>query len=1635
MNKYHKILLLVLLWITTISLAYGQRYQLPENPDEFVAGANLMLEGMRGEQAVFTRSNFDSIWVSIPGEHQKQIISIGRKMLNKKYPATPHFLNFFTTITNGYIQDKLSGSVWRNFYNVLDKSVEQNQPKEVNTFLTIALNLFNQQYLYASNFNSLQLNGGSFDFEYIESALPEANEQLPEANENEKQTGTFDDWDTNDNWNNDGWGNDNNTANDDGKNSSNTDGWGNKEDNTEAQSASDVFAQSEQALYEALTQTKPQPIVEGPVLHLKNVNFIFTTTYDSVGIKNTSGKLMLHKEIFVGKGGTFNWEMAGLDPNKVFVTFADYNFHIAKTRFEAEKVKLTYQGKIAEPAEGIFSFESRQHIGPEDAEFPRFKAYDNKVKVLDIAGKELSYTGGFSMRGNKILGASVIPGNSEIILNRDGQKVAKILSEFFVFADSTVSSKAAKVVLFHQRDSITHPQLQFRYYTNQKDLILRKNDGLYKNSPFWSSYFNMEISADLISWNIMKDSMDITTLNARNQIPARFTSKEYYNDVELAQITGMYGFNPLQMAVSYGRKIKKKEFYYTEMAEAYKQNPKVVKDAMTFLMTKGFVQLDQYGKVIIQEKAIHFVLSSFKRKDYDDIVFNSLTESASNATLNLENQELSIRGINRFYISRPLDVYIYPDSSTVTLLKNRDFKFNGQLYAGNFEFIGKDFIFRYDSFLVDMDQIDSIRFYIDVKDERTGEVSRQRVDNKLIGGGADSTSAKALSGLSTSFDGNSGTLYINVPNNKSGLREFPQYPTFDASRGAVVYFNNENVLDKAYDESVYFIIPPFKIDSLSGSDPATIGFEGTLVSGGILPDLKETLKIMPDKTLGFNHKIPEEGYSLYGGAAKIYNDLSLTGNGLNAQGSIDYFTTSLHAENFIFYPDSVTTTVGTSAVIKPGTLEGISFPEAKVDSFQMKWLPHQDSMYVSNFENNPFQFYNASASMYGTATITNNGVYGDGKLFTRGSESISKEMHFTETEYSAQHAEFKINSDNPSKPALAGDDIRLNFDLVNDEAEISPEIEGVAAIDFPYAQFKTSISQAVWNLDNRKITMTKPDNVVLENSYFYSTREELDSLAFNGSQAEYDIDSLKLYIQGIPNIKVADAMIIPEGNEITIYENSRIGTLTNTTLVIDTLNQYHTMIDGTIDIKSRTKFTGDASYQFVNARADTFRIKFGKFELVEDESRRRNRDLYTLSSGSVTEEDNLIISPGMIFKGQATMYAVKKPLELEGEVKLDFNNRENYNTWINYNSNEEQRTDIAFDFKSAETTTGEPLTAGLHFSQRDDSLYHTFITDKITPADNDFFIPNGILSYNFEKEYYQIVDTLKTTGENYAGKVFTYNENNGDITFEGPVKFVTNREAFQMQTAAIGKGNIYRGDYEANTFMALEIDMPSQASAAMATDIFDVVERLVLPEANDDQATLLYKAAEIIGENNAKEFEKRNQEEYVPLWGVSNNLIQNLVISNINLKYNSKHKAWYSDGKIGISNILRQDINAKVDGFLEMKKTEDGDMFNMFLQVSAGSWYHFSYYDNRLILSSSNPEFNDIVAGKTNVNKAKLGEYVFVPGDVAEALSYVNRFRKDYLGLDDPYNINMAAQQVEQPTDLLPQEVEDKGVTNETEGF
>ena len=166
--------------------------------------------------------------------------------------------------------------------------------------------------------------------------------------------------------------------------------------------------------------------------------------------------------------------------------------------------------------------------------------------------------------------------------------------------------------------------------------------------------------------------------------------------------------------------------------------------------------------------------------------------------------------------------------------------------------------------------------------------------------------------------------------------------------------------------------------------------------------------------------------------------------------------------------------------------------------------------------------------------------------------------------------------------------------------------------------------------------------------------------------------------------------------------------------MIDTLNEYHNLYNGTIDILSRNEFKGKATYELVSA-SDTFAIELTDFRREEVQESRRKTALHTVADGQVQENQNVIISPGMLYRGQVRMHATKEALELDGEVKLDFKNVPGYNTWISYSSDAGQKQ-LIFDFDNSQTDQGEPLVAGLHLGANDNSIYSTFVTDRRRPT-------------------------------------------------------------------------------------------------------------------------------------------------------------------------------------------------------------------------------------------------------------------------------------------------------------------------------
>jgi hypothetical protein len=1583
-----------LLFLFIVIESQAQRYRLTDSLTVFSDRVNEMMLQTRNEIASEAAAAFQQSWSSgaFTQNQQSKIADISLEMLKKDYSPIPFFVQYLNLLSSATQVHGITGSKMDNLLEMIDKSIRQDNGK---TYLTIITNLnsfFNGNALHKNNFNKLYHLNANYDFEYVGETAPEEDIYEPPA-----ATEVFDSWDAWDD--NDDWG------------------------NTDATDAT-VDSWDQPSVF---TDAIPLevPILTGALIRFNNVDLVFATPYDSTVITGTKGDFSLSSHLFSGDGGTVNWESADISKSDLWVNLQTYQFNARLPEFTAEKVTMNYPQYLNQPVEGILTFKSIKRRSTEPARYPRFISYQSNVDLNKVKIQSTKFSGGFAMEGKKIKSASIYGNSSEIFIKDAAGNAFKVNAKIIDVSDTTISARNAALVIYHGRDSINHPSMRIRYYISDKRLVAIKEQNGFQQTPFNTSHFNISISADAIQWNMESDSLDIYVMNARSMIPAFFESNEYYHFDRIKELSVAYPFNPLLMVYNHYNKHKQESFYITDLLIDKKVNENALKSALLQLSYKDFIAYEALsGKITIKPRTIHYNQARWNKIDFDDLQIRSMESTKPNATLNLSDNELLIRGVDQFFISQTQNVFIIPTNKEIKMRKNRNFSFDGDMYAGNFQFIGRDFLFRYDSFQVDMSKIDSIKFYVD-----TQQRTRKQVDNQLISMDMFEQQIGDVAGQSSS-----GTLYVDNPKNKSGNMILPRYPVFDADKGAVVYFDRDDILKKSYDKSVYFIVPPFGIDSISSSDPSKIGFDGRFVSDNIFPDFNETLRIMPDYALGFEHEAPPAGYDLYKTGARFFNKIRLDKKGLVGTGRIDYLSSTGNSDAYTFYQDSVLAS-GHYYRIRRDNIGGVTYPEILVENYKMKWLPKSDEMYVRNTKD-PFRLYE-SASLEGTTVLSKNGVRAAGKFLAEGFEARSRDFSFEESKMSANRAKFFVLSDNPEKPLMQGNDIRLDFDFNTEMGEISPEIAGVAALEFPYAQVNTSISRATWLKKDNKIVMTKPENVDITDSYFYSTNRELDSLAFNATAAEYDIINAVLHVQGIPHIEVADAFIIPARNEIFIGQNSELSELNGATIIIDTLNEYHTLTNASVTIHSRNKFTGSAYYQYVNASKDTFQIKFDSFDLqpVASTRSRSKSEVQTVSSALIDSDLGLQISPFIQFKGDLVMYARQRALKLDGFVKLDLRDTDDEDMWIRYSSQDEEAQDVMIDFNNAVTESAQPIIAGLFYESADNFVYGRFMKNKLSETDIPFFTPSGFLYYNHESSSFVIEDSAKANGNSYEGKFFSYNDQTGEIAFEGPMNFLEGSPNTSMEASGNGKGNLKGDLLETDIFARFDFDLPEQAFVAMHNDMQEVVEGLGLPPAEPDFDALLYKIAELVGDRYTREYEKRSQRDYFSLTALSPKLIGDIVFSKLKLNWSEKYNSWHSTGQIGISHLLKLDINASAEGFIEIQKTMDrGDIINIFVQLSGDCWYYISYGENKLITFSSNQSYNDIITSRSKVEKAGFGEYFFAEGNRREVLNFIDRFRLDYLNISEPYVLETRPLPTQdQPLDILFQDQPSQQQPDETE--
>lgn len=1573
--------------------AFAQALKVTGNPESFVAEVQSILKGSTNPNVARLGADLESVWTSGQlGDAQKQqLLAIGKYLSSKNYRA-PYFYPLAESVTQALLQQNARAEL-ADFLTTTQQFLPTTDAKTAQRYLEFARQFISNRLLYQSPTHQWFAPGGTYSFRLATEPTVLNAPRTPAADTTQVAAPEPAEAEPTD----DGWGN--TTWND---------GW----DEPVAQ-----------PLEEWKNEPEPIKVAPGILLELKGVNLFLATAHDSVSFQNLNATVSFREGILYGTNSHFDWEVADLAKAR-----ADLNtlqILLKSPRIRSDDATLTYADRLEKPVQGIFRFESKKRAVNAPVTQPQFISADNDA-VLKNLGPGLTYRGGFALIGRKIFSTAANGKQATLTYQKSDKPVFRLRSPRFELGDSVITSPQARFVGYLSTgDSITHPAV--RLWFDPRQAFVRTNKlekGGFRTTPYTDSFHALDIQADGMRWNGNAGTVDFYTVSGQNEVPVRLESFDYYEGVSYSALAGGLGFHPLNLLNAYLRDKGRTKTLVTNFAAAYPKLTQSIREGVTVLWQRGLVDYDpDTDEVRLTTKGKHYVGAAQNKKDFDNLVIlsryaSSAKDSTANVRINLADNQMLIRGAQRFSVSDSLKIFITPRDGEVRLGKNRDFVFNGEMKVDNYRFRGQNVAFNYDKFFVSLDKIDSVTF---VPQQAKGKQNVPEVGGDL----------KYAQG---------GTLYLGKAGNKSGKK--PNPPRLVIPGGSNVYFDQVERLGGVYNRNVYFKIPKIDQDSLTSRD---IAYVGTFYSDGIFPPIQTKLITMPDNSLGFEHKAPAEGYKLFGGnsALKFTGTLRMDSQGLRAEGELVHLTTGLVSKAIILTPDSVVAE-GSSGQIRAGTVGKASFPAVVLKDYAMKWRPKQDSLTILT-TGRTFDLYGGSTQLEGTLVVRSTGLYGQGTLKRKDAEIVSDALNFAKDQFGAERASIKIGTG--EKPFLLGTAMDVAFNVAAGNARIqTPKTAGLAdssSLTLPYAAYQTSINQADWNVAAKTITMKGDVNT----STFTALAPDQEGLSFRGSEAVYDIPKMTLNVKGVPYLTSADAKIIPDKGLVSIKQDGELLPFTKARIITDTLNEYHRLADASVRVLSKSRFEGNAVYRFARAAGDTVSIKMDAFEFVEtgtptataSTKRGKNADasvparsVSTVARATLDESQKFLLSPRMRYRGDVTMKASEPNLVFNGFVQPVLKSRKEEAAWIAFQSTGAESVNITVDAKLQ--GEGQPLFVGLHHRANAAGLYTSFLTPKETTTDGDIFVATGKLIDVPKTSRFDVLTDAKAAGEVLEGTRYSLDDARNVITYDGPLRFF--QPAEYVQAAGVARIVPDSAKYQFSTLLVLNFPVPAPALAAMGdkivkTNIDEKPDAAVEPDEAIIER-LVTNLANVIGEKAGTAYRDKAAGGYLPLGQAGGNLATALVaFSNVNWRYSEEHSAFYSVGKLGVASIGPTDVNAEMTGMIEIRKTPTGDELSAYLEASPDVWYYVGFAGNQLGVVSSDNEFNSQVTGKGA--KTKEG-YAVIPVGEDEKVQFTERFATIYKvrGKTKPLvakptpGVPTAKQPVTAETELKPKKAEEK---------
>lgn len=1285
---------------------------------------------------------------------------------------------------------------------------------------------------------------------------------------------------------------------------------------------------------------------EKPIVRYDETNLICYAKRDSMELFNTTGIFDPVKHIWYGKGGLVTWERGGYGREDIFAVLDGYTIDMSRSDYKAENVSFTNNMVFETHLQGILIDKVKYNKQKENATYPRFDSYTQNFQIDNIY-PEIDYEGGLSMQGAKLVGTGTKEKLAKLKIYREDSLLLMAHSAYFAFKSDRVVSNNTGIVIYMERDSIFHPSQSFSYKVPNRELTLSRNDNFTSQSPYYNSYHNIDMSVEQLNWNMNEPYMRFTPPLGSAIGNATFESSSFFNYDYYINLQGMDRAHPLISIRSFARRVGTNSFTATDYANYLRQPVSTVRQQLMRLSVMGFIFFDSDTETAtLKQKLNDYIAAAVGKIDYDVISFpSSVNAPLENAVFNLKTFDLTVNGIPSIQVSDSQNVIIFPWRDRITMKRNRSFVFDGTVIAGLLSFYGQNFYFNYDSFSINLQNVDSMSIkYLSDTYSNYGFRIPLKVKNAI--------------------EHITGEILIDKSDNKSGRKYYSEYPIFKSKENSFVFYEKPEIQSGVYtQEDFYFEIFPFTMDSLDNFNREAMRFDGELISADIFPIFDQTLVLQKDNSLGFLHTLPPDGLPMYKGRGIFKNQVELTNQGFRGIGELEYLTSKTKSEEFWFYPDS-TNAEATGFVIEEKTTP-VEFPYVYTQNSYIHWLPYADQFFTYRSDNN-FNMFNDTTYLTGNLLLEPTGLSGIGLMDLKNSTLRSKSFTYKAKEIFADTADFKLKSLKGEDFTVLTENVNAHINYTNQSGQFKSN-EEFTLVDFPENRYVSFIDYFEWDMKNKNLAMgvsktTAPDeDRKVTGPRYISVHPDQDSLNFVSPLAYYDYKENLLRATEVKYIDVADARVYPIDGKIIVEAGAKMRTLINAQIEANRFSKYHMFDSSSVQILSRNNYTGAGDYTYVDALEQEQTIYFSEIYVTDS--------IQTKAEGNIPSFQEFRLSPEYAYQGKVILDASRKFLTYKGSTLIEHNCDKLHPDWLLFNSVIDPENIYLPVPEQPLNINRNSIFSSIFIYYDSVHIYPAFLTGRKAYSDNPIVTADGYLFYDKNTAQYKIASMDKLQNRDLPGNYMSLHREDCQLYGEGKINLGQNLGQMKLTTVGNIRHDINNNNTKANVLMGINFFIADNVINIMATEIDSIPD---IPASNLN--SFLYKKGmeELVGPPMARKLYNE-----LALFGdykeTPEELEFTLFLNKVTLLWNDESNSYISSGKIEIGSINNIQINKQVDGLIELQIKRSGDIFDMYIEIDKNTWYYFGYTRGVLqILSSNKAMLDEIISLKPKERKSKV---------------------------------------------------------------